>query len=211
MSLMAYYYYKDSVLLPPTLGGKGSLHAMWTDYPYYKFPIGFKYYYLAAMGFHLYNMLKLLLNPIKTSDFVEMVCHHIVTLFLFGFSYMMNTPIGGVISLIHDISDVMICVCRFFGESVFKTATGVSVIVMLISWIYTRTIVFAQIIYAIWQVPVYMNDELSVFCFETLLTVLWVLNLYWAFLIADVVFNVILKGNTEDLQNKVVENKRKSD
>ena len=114
---------------------------MWTDYPYPERPAGYKYYYLITLGFHTYGMLKHLLINEKKQDFFEMVTHHFVTVFLYGFSYMMNTPIGIVIALLHDLTDIVLTASRFWAESKYKTPAGISAILMLIGWIHTRIIV----------------------------------------------------------------------
>lgn len=40
-------------------------------------------------------------------DYMEMMLHHIVTMFLYGFSYLVNMTLGGaVVMYLHDIADI---------------------------------------------------------------------------------------------------------
>ena len=46
-----------------------------------------------------------------------MIFNHMVTLYLYIFSFLANTMIGGMIAYIHDISDIFICLTRIFNEA----------------------------------------------------------------------------------------------
>jgi hypothetical protein len=53
----------------------------------------------------------------KANDYVEMVLHHVVTIYLFCFSHFTNTIVGGVVLMIHDSGDILIGFSRFFAET----------------------------------------------------------------------------------------------
>lgn len=76
-----------------------------------------------------------------------MLLHHIVTIYLFGFSHLTNTLVGGIVLIIHDSGDIFICLCRLLGETKYKMI-GVTIFVpTLLIYTYTRIIVFPYIIY----------------------------------------------------------------
>ena len=67
-----------------------------------------------------------------------MMFHHLVTLYLYSFSYLTNTLIGAVIAYIHDIGDAFVSLTRVFAESEYKKTTAATFTLTLIVWFYTR-------------------------------------------------------------------------
>lgn len=197
-TIAGFYTQRDSIILPPALGGKGSLENMYRDYPYQKNFDGFKYYYMVTLGFHVYSALKHILTTTRTHDFMEVLCHHLVTLYLYSFSYMMNCAIGPVISFLHDFSDVLVTSTRAISETKFKTATGIFAIVMFVQWVYTRCYLLGYIIHSITTIPVYMGNPLPKYIFIFLLVILWILQIYWCVLIFKLILGFIFYNKTED-------------
>jgi len=73
------------------------------------------------------------------NDFVEMMLHHIITLFLYGFSYLANlTDAGAVIMFLHDWADCPTSFVRCFTETTLTPITLVSAAGMVTVWGYTR-------------------------------------------------------------------------
>lgn len=56
-TFFGWYTLKDSYILPPALGGKGSLDNLFTDFPYIKPPPLYKYYFTGTMGYHIGSLL----------------------------------------------------------------------------------------------------------------------------------------------------------
>jgi len=52
-AIFGYILLKDNYVLPPMLGGSGSFYNQFTDWPYFKHPPLYMYYYTGTMGFHL--------------------------------------------------------------------------------------------------------------------------------------------------------------
>ena len=148
---------------------------MYRNYPYIVPMDGFKYYFMITLGYHLYSFLKHILSHTRTQDYMEILCHHLVTIYLYTSSYMMNCAIGPVVSFLHDVSDIFVTSTRALSETKYKGATAVSCILMLVSWIYTRCYFLGYIIHAIIMVPLYMGNPLPNFIFKFLLVILWIL------------------------------------
>jgi TLC domain len=74
-----------------------------------------KVYYLLQTAYWLQQFLLLVLGIEKPRrDFYELVAHHIVTLWMVIWSYIMNmTLTGNIIFLTMDWSDVFLAVCIF--------------------------------------------------------------------------------------------------
>jgi hypothetical protein len=167
---------KDENWLPPQLGGSGAMvNCFYTlDEPPTK---AVKLYTLVQLGYHFQSLVyMLLLTPIR-NDFLEMMVHHIATIFLIGCSFLSNywAP-GALVAFVHDIGDVTGCklvylyVCWIFPtrwcwktltirayylvdgiKSIVDTGSTPLVVVMylvlLVSWAYSRLYVFPDMIY----------------------------------------------------------------
>jgi TLC domain len=79
---------------------------------------------------------------------VEMFLHHVVTLMLYGFSYLVNmTAAGSVVMYLHDWADIFTSIVRCFTETTLLPFTLFGITGMAISWFYTRLIIFPVVIY----------------------------------------------------------------
>jgi hypothetical protein len=140
---MGWYTMKDSFILPPSLGGKGDLYNAFATFPYVELPSLYRLYFTGSMGYHLNGLITLLLEEEKQNDYVEMMFHHLVTFYLYGFSFLTNQIIGGVIAYLHDIADVGVSFTRIWSETEFKKTTAVLFALTIVAWFHTRLWVFA--------------------------------------------------------------------
>lgn len=76
-----------------------------------------------------------------------MMFHHLVTIYLYTFSYLSNTLIGAVVAYIHDIGDVFVCLTRIFAEMPYILPIIISYFTMVLIWFYTRLTIFPYVIY----------------------------------------------------------------
>lgn len=99
------------------------------------------------MGYHLGSLLSHMFAKHKQRDYIEMMFHHLVTVYLYTFSYMTNTLIGAVVALIHDATDIFVSWTRVWAESDFKRVTAYSFVFAQFVWIYCRIYWLFQCIY----------------------------------------------------------------
>lgn len=151
------------------------------------------------MGFHVAGLLRIVLSKHKAHDYMEMLFHHMTTLYLYGFSYLTNTLIGGVIAIVHDISDILVSWTRVFGESEFKKTCAFSFTIAIISWAYSRLYVLPYIIYVVYVVPVYGVSPYIKPIFIFLLFCLLGLHIYWFILCVRILMNFFTYGVAEDI------------
>lgn len=78
------------------------------------------------MGYHMGGLINQVLFKRKQNDFMEMMFHHIVTMYLFIFGYMANIRTGAVVSFLHDITDVTVSWTRVWAETRHKAVAAVS-------------------------------------------------------------------------------------
>jgi hypothetical protein len=142
VTIWGYTVLKDEKYLPPSLLGTGSIELANVGYPVHSWPPGYKIYYLGTMGYHVHQMVQHAMEEVR-NDFVEMYLHHIVTLMLYGFSYLTNQTAGGaMIMFLHDWADVFASLVRCFTETTLDMISLVSVTGMATSWAYTRLYIF---------------------------------------------------------------------
>ena len=182
-SLVGWYVLRDSYVLPPALGGSGSLYRMFTDFPYIQLPRSYKYYFVGTLGFHLSQLAHLLFVKEKSNDFLEMTLHHLVTIYLYVFSYLSNAIVGLVIALLHDVSDVFITWTRAWAESEWRRVTAYSFFANLAVWTYTRMVVLPHCAFVgTIKLEIYAASPYLQPIFGLLLACLCVLHVYWFYL-----------------------------
>jgi hypothetical protein len=81
------------------------------------------------MGYHIGGLINHSLAKKKHNDYLEMMFHHIVTAYLFAFSYMTNTLIGAVVAFLHDFPDMFVSWTRVWAETEHARVTAYSFVV----------------------------------------------------------------------------------
>ncbi|CDO71251.1 hypothetical protein BN946_scf184908.g8 [Trametes cinnabarina] len=109
----------------------------WIDYPHWEMKPELKRYYLMQAAYWCQQLLVLLLGLEKPrKDYNELVAHHFVTIWLVGWSYLINlTYIGNAVYLSMDLPDTLL---------------GLSKLLNYIQWNRTKTAVFAVFI-VVWS------------------------------------------------------------
>ena len=120
-------------------------------------------------------------------------------------SYMFNVwECGAVISFIHDFTDMFGHICKAASNTKCDWITIPSFFMVLLSWGYMRNIVFPICIWQLWNSGIFAELKyiLPIYCY--LLSCLVILHYYWYYIFMNVLKNLVFKGITEDLQNKIV-------
>ncbi len=162
------------------------------------------------MGFHIGGLINLSLAKKKHNDFIEMMLHHIVTAYLFAFSYMTNTLIGAVVAFLHDCPDMFVSWTRVWAETKHARVTAYSFVIAQCAWFYCRIYWLSQ---AIWvstvKLEVYALSPYVQPIFGMLLTCLLTLHIYWQYLMIGILFTYAKKGVAEDTVNDLKGDKKK--
>lgn len=110
--------------MPWYLGGQGDFYRAMEEHPYAKHKSGLKEYLLIPMGYHLGGFFAHFLNT-KKNDFVEMGLHHLVSIYLFGGTYLANQWEGGsVIAMLHDLADITTNIVKILSDTKYKNLAG---------------------------------------------------------------------------------------
>ena len=199
----AYYIGKDSYFMPQSLGGSGNVEYTFKDTPYFNSEGIFylKEYFMMQLGYHFHSLIIQVTGKIR-SDFMEMLLHHSLTVMLVSLAYLMNyLPISLLILYCHDISDAFICFTRVFVDTSCKWVTFGSYLCVLISWCYTRLIIFP---FDLIRVSCYDNPMIhevyGIGILGAMVHILVILHIYWFILLINMGIKFIQTSTTTDTQ-----------
>lgn len=117
-----------------------NLEHLWYQYPHWQMRPELKLYYLLQASFWLQQALVMLLGLERPrKDYYELVAHHLVTLWLIGWSYFINlTMIGTTVFVCMDIPDTWLALSKLLNYlKLDKIATCVFAFFMVV-WSYFR-------------------------------------------------------------------------
>ena len=184
--------------------GTGSFSKHLASYPYVENAQIFKFYYLVSAAYHLESTIEHCMHRPK-NDFYELMCHHMVTLLLILFSYMMNyTAIGIHVMIVMDNADIPIGLIRSNMDFAPGFVVFLQWIAIMTSWIYTRIYVYsADIIRYSFFYGKGMSSNNRTWAHDSLSLMLWilmVLNIYWGYLLLMMGLKYVIKRKATDLQ-----------
>ena len=170
-------------------------------------------YSLLTFGYHVYNFFSHLFIHPRTNDFEEMLLHHIAAFCLyFCYIYGNLVPFGAVIAYLHDLADVFGNLCKALNSSTYQDSSAFFFVMCMIVWFATRCIILPQMIYCIFNNYAYGPGLEHYQPFVTLngvfLSVMLCLHYFWFAMFCKILSRYIIKGETEDTQNKVVKEKK---
>lgn len=176
---------------------------MWRDFP--KMPLlpSQYWYYMIELGFYI-SLLFSVATDVKRKDFKEQIVHHVATILLISFSWLVNyIRAGTMIMLVHDASDYLLESGKMFNYAGWRKTCNYIFIVFAAVFFVSRLIVFpfwimwATIVYPLSLYPTFFGY----YFFNGLLMVLQALHIFW--------FGLILRMAIKFLPgNEIVEDER---
>jgi ceramide synthetase len=166
-------------------------------------PTGFKVFYLGTAGYHLHMLLYHGFIDSVRHDYIEMMFHHVLGMFLLLSVYLTGMyRVCLVVMFTHDLSDAFTQIVRCICETTWKKSMVFFGYCMLYSWIYLRCLVFPYFVYkSLWTNPdIFHGANLKMDKYiASLLTLLFVLNIYWGCLMVKVLIRYKKYGATSEL------------
>ncbi|EJD53612.1 longevity assurance proteins LAG1/LAC1 [Auricularia subglabra TFB-10046 SS5] len=186
----------------------------WSDYPQWKMTATLKRYYLLHSAYWLQQFLVLALRLEKPRrDYTELVIHHFVTLWLIGWSYLINlTWIGNLIYMTMDWSDVFLAAAKMCNYlSLKRTSESVFGFFVLV-WSYTRHYLNLYLLYSVWtefdEIPQWAqrwSPEEGVWMVWWMKYQIWtpifllqIVNLFWYFRIWRILLRALFSSELAD-------------
>jgi len=203
------YMLRGQPYVGPELGGTGSAVEMFNGWPCnQQFPEHTTLFYMVQMSYHLHSLIFHVFQSGR-NDYFEMLCHHLTAIVLIDLSYQMNfVIIGFLVLFVHDAPDVFIYACKLFVDMKHGEMPTILCYVggMLGVFGYLRLYVYpVHILMSILESrEKYAPDtDASVFhAYLGLLTVLFLMHIYWYALFFKMGFNLLNKGKAQDLQER---------
>jgi len=205
--IIGHFIVKDMECFPGELFGNGDIMGIFKGFPqqiFYHKPELFDLYYLMTLAFTITDLIWLLFIYDKQSDFSLMLLHHICTVTLVVFSYLVNSSqIGIIVFYFHDLTDIFVYLTRI--AILTKIPDGMkfgTAGILLAFFIYYRIYFFSRLLYNIF---LHMNDwhVFNILLF-TFLTFLLIMHTYWVYSIVKRFYH----AKIEDV-GKVKNNKSK--
>ena len=182
---------------------------MWEGYPYQKHCHHLGEYQRILMGYHVGGLIFHFMDA-RRNDFLEMLLHHTVALYLYGGSYMFNVwETGAVIAYIHDLSDISVSIIKIIAETEYKKTTAVLFVLHMILWFYLRNMVFPYLIYTCWITPIDFGHWCILPIYVYFLSCLFILHTHWFILFSKHLVKYAKDGSTNNEQEKIEVTKTK--
>uniref|UniRef100_A0A3Q3WRP8 Uncharacterized protein n=1 Tax=Mola mola TaxID=94237 RepID=A0A3Q3WRP8_MOLML len=150
------------------------------------------WYYMIELGFYLS-----LLFSVASDDFKEQIIHHVATIVLIGFSWLVNyIRAGTLIMLVHDASDYLMESAKMFNYAGWRKTCNFIFTLFAVVFIITRLgILPFWIIYTTCVYPLSLYSTFfGFYFFNGLMFILQALHIFWAGLILRMVIK-FLPGN----------------
>ncbi|PHT53706.1 hypothetical protein CQW23_08168 [Capsicum baccatum] len=156
---------------------------------------GIKLIYMCQCGFYLYSIVAFLVWETQRKDFAVMMSHHIVTVILISFSYILSFfRIRIVILALHDASDVFMEAAKLFKYLWKKLGASVLFGCFAVSWFVLRLFFFPFWVirsssYYLWEVLKLSEayDTMLYYFFNTMFLTLLMFHIYWSMLICSII------------------------
>ncbi|KAJ6485848.1 longevity assurance proteins LAG1/LAC1 [Mycena sanguinolenta] len=186
----------------------------WIDYPHWDMKPELKSYYLIQAAYWVQQVLVLVLGMERPrKDYNQLVVHHVVTIWLIGWSYLMNlTLIGHAVYLSMDVPEVFFSFSKLLNYAGMDRTKIVSLAIFAYMWTYFRHYLNIIILWSVWTqfdliperarrwVPAegtYLVGWIK-YCIWTSLGALQLLNLFWYALVLRVVVRAVMTAEADD-------------
>ncbi|ESK97621.1 longevity-assurance protein [Moniliophthora roreri MCA 2997] len=180
---------------------------LWINYPHVQLAAHVKFYYLTQTAFYTHQIL-ILNAEAPRKDHIQMMTHHIITVFLMGMSYYYNlTRIGCLIMVLMDLCDIFLPTAKMMRYLNFpQMACDAMFGIFLVSWFITRHVLFVIVIKsAIFDMPRLLPFDWdpvrghyiskgSYVMFMSCILALELLQIAWFALICRIAWRVITAG-----------------
>ena len=214
MGIWGYKVLQETDWTPWYLGGSGSFENSIVNMPFTPCPRNVYSYGLVFLGLYTFQLIDLIIEGKKERpDFHETLVHHLCAAALTGGMLMTNNRgVGILTAYIHIWADIPVQFARIFSSTYYVKTSAVSLIVLIIVWVWTRVFILAHVIWGVWFLMEYPAkiSHFNIFkhIFAIFSTSLFSLHIYWTVLLFRMIISFLKTGTATDLQMQV---KKKSE
>jgi TLC domain len=168
-----------------------------------------KFAYALGFGFYMYGLPYLILFEVKRKDFWAMTAHHVATLILIGYSFLMGwTKVGVVIMFLHDICDPFLEMAKIAKYVNREALTNVLFVMLLVMWTGMRCVYFPfwvnrSVLFEGYEIAVGAGNKLAFPHYQVLasmLVFLQCLQFFWVYLIFQIAYKAVTSSSLTDIR-----------
>ncbi|EIM88473.1 longevity assurance proteins LAG1/LAC1 [Stereum hirsutum FP-91666 SS1] len=191
--------------------------AFWIDYPHWQMKPNLKRYYLMQAAYWCQQFVVLVLRLEKPrKDYHELVAHHFVTLWLIGWSYLINlTYIGNAVYISMDIPDVGLAFCSILNYLQLDRTKVACFVVFMGTWAYFRHYLNIIMLWSVYSEFDLMPESSKRWAPEDGVWMVWwmkwqiftplfllhCLNLFWFYLILRILYRALTQPKVTDIRS----------
>ncbi|KRX39377.1 Ceramide synthase 6 [Trichinella britovi] len=191
----------------------------WYGYPYQPVDPEIRWYYLIELSFYWALMFSQFVDVVRKDFWVNFI-HHITTILLLSFSWADNfVRIGTLVLVIHDAADFWMETAKMARYCKKNRLCNVLFVIFTAVWCVTRCGIYPfkyklflqailqivncfRILYStLLEAPAIIVFFPAYYIFNSLLLVLFVLQLFWTTLIIRIALNAVRSGETDDVRS----------
>lgn len=166
-----------------------------------------KCYFMMELGFYI-SLAATVMFDVKRQDFVAMSLHHITTVSLLSYAWLVNaTRIGALIMVLFDPADVLLEMAKLVNYMKTlphsKRIADILFVAFAVVWFITRVAMYASaILYrTLWKGLKWVKVYPGYFCFNGMLVIIYILQLYWSILVWQAVWRALTQSDIGDTRS----------
>ncbi|KAF9413889.1 hypothetical protein HW555_008039, partial [Spodoptera exigua] len=154
------------------------------------------WFYLTTMAF-IVSLSVTFFHDVKRKDFMEMLVHHIVAIFLLSLSWITTAfRIGIILIPLLDSTEALLEFVKAIKRANFEKMATILFVGFVPVWFYTRLYLFPLYLYSSSvRAMTFLGHFYSIYFVNALLFILFFLCMYWTVLVVKVILNTITSGN----------------
>ncbi|CAF0983971.1 unnamed protein product, partial [Didymodactylos carnosus] len=168
----------------------------WLSHPNQPLTKDIFWYYMIELAFY-WSLIFSQFIDVKRKDFWQMFLHHIATISLLSFSYIVNfVRVGSLVLVIHDCGDYWLESAKMAKYARAQRVCDTLFVIFALVWLVTRLCYFP---YKVLYTTTYEEVEIlgyfpAFYLFNGLLMLLQVLHYFWFYLICQVAIGALKAG-----------------
>ena len=140
----------------------------------------------------------------RNGEFLDLFLHHTITLYLYGGAYLYNClECGAIMSFLHDLADVTICISKILMETNFKFMKGLIFLINILVWFYTRCCLYPVFLYQLSQYIPELSHPIITPIFYYLMICLFFLHCYWFLIFVSIFVKYLVERKLNRIRNSV--------
>jgi hypothetical protein len=168
----------------------------WLNYPNHPLTIDVYWYYMIELAFY-WSLVFSQFIDVKRKDFWQMFIHHIATISLLSFSYIVNfVRVGTLVLVVHDAGDYWLECAKMAKYARAQRLCDTMFVIFAVVWFITRLCYYPyKVLYTTTFEEVRILGLFPAFyVFNGLLILLQILHYFWFYLICQVAISAFKAG-----------------